>query len=841
MMRLLIKNIPLIFLSLLLIILCCGRVRAFVPFSPAIQTRAVEFPFLQQTKASSTSIDAARNNTKSGSSQPNRPAATEVSKNPNENIPMQQQQAMKVQNRLQAMQDRNSKGEQLTQEYCDSILGLCVAAEEWCSVLEVLDVMKDQGINQQHSTYQASIQSCFEMSNGAAAQEILEAMEKASVGPSPEDLGLAIAAMCRNNKQKSGWWNTALDLLMYNPSPNIPIAAYDAVFSCMVDERKWKEALRLLREMEGGSTATTIEEKRLHPEPTLSTYLEVIECCVAANKVDQALQLIKSMIDRGNTPSVDTFELVISALSRNLQWRRAKELLNLMDKLDVPKTVLTYNTIISACCKSKEAGVAKGLLTQMKREGVKPSIVSYNSVLSVCAGANRWRDSMAVLDQLNRDPNCTPDIYTYTNAIRACAKAGKIDRALVLYDVAKHKKLTLDSYFYAAIIEACGKSNQWRRALDMLEQMKTEGIAPNGYIYSITITACGYGKQWQKSLDLLDEMRKEGIRINLITYNSAITSLARAAKQPSGHTEQAGELDAREELWIRALQLLDQMKSDGIKPDGFSFASAISCCGASGRWNEAVNLLEVMRKGGPRLRPNKVAYTSAITACGRAGEFEEAMRLFRLMKDEGLNPDRIAYNAMFNSLKRANQADIAYELWKEMCGKFSGNEKKAAAAPDRWTSPDIITLTDLIATLSNHTLVDEVFADAVKRGIFFSNMLDSTFEIDLSGMSFPVARAACRFALNRAFEATEKGEKLEDLSIITGVGAAMSSKTKNQKNDSPDKNNGSRKVISLREYIQEVLRDDFKPSIQSFVPKRAQGSVEIDKSILQGWIKQMKR
>ena len=40
-----------------------------------------------------------------------------------------------------------------------------------------------------------------------------------------------------------------------------------------------------------------------------------------------------------------------------------------------------------------------------------------------------------------------------TNFTSACAKAGRVDRALTLYDVAKHKKLPLDSYFYAAIIE----------------------------------------------------------------------------------------------------------------------------------------------------------------------------------------------------------------------------------------------------------------------------------------------------------------------------------------------------------------------------------------------------
>jgi pentatricopeptide repeat protein len=61
--------------------------------------------------------------------------------------------------------------------------------------------------------------------------------------------------------------------------------------------------------------------------------------------------------------------------------------------------------------------------------------------------------------------------------------------------------------------------------------------------------------------------------------------------------------------------LLQQMKEDGIQPDGFSFTSAISCCGAEGRWEEALELMAVMKKGGPRTRPNKIAYTAAICKC----------------------------------------------------------------------------------------------------------------------------------------------------------------------------------------------------------------------------------
>jgi len=267
------------------------------------------------------------------------------------------------------------------EEYCDAVLGLCVAADEWESVLDVLDVMKNQGLVQEHSTYRACLQSCFEMGNGASAQEILQAMNHALVEPQPADIGLVVAAMCRNNMQEKGWWRKALKLLLTNPSPDVPVDAYDAVFACMVDEYKWKDAIRLLREMERGSSPPNGKKvgKIIHPSPTLATYREVIECCVAANQAEQAVQILLSITDSGITPTVYTFELVISALSKKLQWRRALQLLDLMKAKEVQTTVLTYNTIISACARAREVGMAKNLLSRMRKEGIKPSIVTYNS------------------------------------------------------------------------------------------------------------------------------------------------------------------------------------------------------------------------------------------------------------------------------------------------------------------------------------------------------------------------------------------------------------------------------------------------------------------------------
>ena len=189
-------------------------------------------------------------------------------------------------------------------------------------------------------------------------------------------------------------------------------------------------------------------------------------------------------------------------------------------------------------------------------------------------------------------------------------------------------------------------------------------------------------------------MREKGISINTITYNAAIAALARSSTKKMrevvkqqmtsvylrhdmehGIIERGDEgdyvLEAYEEklrfgslldtdedqLWRKAMNLLDQMKKEGVAPDAISYSSAIIACGSAGRWKEALELIKIMQKGGPTTRPNRIAYTNAITACGRSGEYEHALRLFNDMKNDGLQPDRVSYNALISALKVAHQPD----------------------------------------------------------------------------------------------------------------------------------------------------------------------------------------
>lgn len=398
-------------------------------------------------------------------------------------------------------------------------------------------------------------------------------------------------------------------------------------------------------------------------------------------------------------------------------------------------------------------------------------------------------------------------------------------RALTLLEVVKDKRLPIDTYCYTAAIEACAKAKMWVKALELLDEMEDKGIAPSEVTYSVTITACGNAGQWEKALNLLDLMRIKGMSINLITYNAAITAVSKAAKQISkSHSDMEVP-----ELWKTVMGLLEQMRKDGVEPDGFSYSSAIACCAAEGRWKEALELLEIMEKGGPRTRPNKIAYSAAISSCGKSGQVDQAFLLFSKMKDQGIAADRVAYNALFSALRVSKKADMAYELWNEMLGKKPTNTTAIATARyDESTRPDIITITNAIAAMSSDTdtkedrdRVDEIFSEAVGRGIILRShdTLDSTWEFDLSGMSLHVARAACRYILLRIARSHKDGEGVENLTLITGTG-------RGQKDE---------KHTSLQEYVRQVLERDFDPPLHSLVPMRAVGTVEIDKDSILAW------
>mmetsp|Transcript_57558 Transcript_57558/g.140574 ORF Transcript_57558/g.140574 Transcript_57558/m.140574 type:complete len:826 (-) Transcript_57558:106-2583(-) len=649
----------------------------------------------------------------------------------------------------------------------------------------------------------------------------------------------------------------------------------------MVDEMNnsndWKPAIRLLRWLEeNNNTCSSNQDKSSTliskiPRPDARLYHRVIKCCISSDESYHAMEILTSMLKKKQAsmtttaaaakvqPLPESFDTTIALLSRQRKWRQSLELLDLMVEYDIPRTITTYNAVISVCARAQQVGVGKSLLSKMKnKDHIRPNAKTYATLIGACATPAKWKDALALLDQCYREPGVEPDIYIYTNAMRACAKGRVYQRALNILQVVKDKGLPLDAYAYTSCMEACGNSRKWYKALELFREMEDNDIQPTEVTYSVLINALGKGGKVDLALSMLDRMKKEGLEPNLYTYNAAITALSKASKKNGGTRGSGGSSRDAENGGDRsttALGLLDQMKQSGIEPDGFCYSSAIACCGAEGRWVEACELIERMKEGGSSTRPNIVAYSAAISACGRAGESSKALALFDEMQSTGIGVDTVAYNAVFSALRATDDADKTFELWAKMCS--SDNSNTAARYRGRGrkevlgSRPDIITIQEVVSILSNAgrlDLMDEVFSEAARRGIVLSNdSLDDEYEVDLSGMSLPVARAACRYVMRRLLSPSSSDsidsttQSGREMTFITGVGIAhhsfnMSTRRpkKNPSTDSSSDNGDSESLFeknpetSLQDYFCGILQTDFDPPLSHSIPERAAGTVAVE-------------
>ncbi|KAL7439812.1 hypothetical protein ACHAXM_006862 [Skeletonema potamos] len=545
----------------------------------------------------------------------------------------------------------------------------------------------------------------------------------------------------------------------------------------------------------------------------------------AMDKIDEAAELLSSM---GEEVTAHAYETLISGYARRGRWQDAYRTLAAMEEVfgssdDNDNTVPSlnvYQTVLIAFVEAGEYDHMNSLLTRMRRRRVRPSVYTYNSLLKICAQTSRWKEALSLLSQCQREPGVNPDLVTFTSTMRACSRARKTDKAMEIFRAVKDMGVKMDVYCYTTAMDACAKGRRWREALALLDEMKEKGFEPNEVSYGVAVTACGNGGQWEKALELLEQMREENMKINTITYNSAIAALAKSARsesrqqrrydyKPGGgwsKIESSNPAYNDNILWKKALDLVDCMEKEGVRRDSFTFSSAISTCGAAGRWQESLDLIGAMKR---ETKPNKIAYTSAITACANSEKWEPAFELFNDMKNDGMQPDLVAYNALINAGTMANQPEQVFDLWVEMCNPHEGES----------VSPDIVTLTEVIATLDramgkiNRDRADKVFAEAVSRGIILkADSLDSSWEVDLSRMSFPVARAACRFIFRRIVSSVKNGdEEVKDFSLITGAS-------------------------KMREYIREILRDELKPAVYCVVPKLEQGTLQVKEKVMRNYI-----
>jgi len=164
----------------------------------------------------------------------------------------------------------------------------------------------------------------------------------------------------------------------------------------------------------------------------------------------------------------------------------------------------------------------------------------------------------------------------------------------------------------------------------------------------LVLSSLSKQRKWREALQLLDyaEILSKPDRANLpltvVQYNTVLTSLARC--------KQVGQCQRLLQRLQTKNSLSNKQSDDAsriVRPDEISYNSVISACASSGKWREALEVLDECYQE-PGVEPNIYIYTNAMRACAKAGNTQKALDLLEVVKDKGLPVDSYCYTAVID-------------------------------------------------------------------------------------------------------------------------------------------------------------------------------------------------
>jgi pentatricopeptide repeat domain-containing protein 1 len=221
---------------------------------------------------------------------------------------------------------------------------------------------------------------------------------------------------------------------------------------------------------------------------------------------------------------------------------------------------------------------------------------------------------------------------------------------------------------------ACAKAKPVRaeKALELLAAMRADGVAADVVVYTAAIDACAKAKG---SLRVFSP-RQAAATARALGSSSGSSSRGDDENKFGASVARTGP--------ERALELLDEMRHEGLQPNGFTYGCAINACAAEGRWERALELLEAARNGDTRGRGGYgggqggrrggggggggavglPAYNAALRACERGRQPQRALDLLHRMETEaalsvGPAPDVRSYAAAIAACAKAQAGTFA--------------------------------------------------------------------------------------------------------------------------------------------------------------------------------------
>ncbi|KAL6176741.1 hypothetical protein ACLB2K_053374 [Fragaria x ananassa] len=422
------------------------------------------------------------------------------------------------------------------------------------------------------------------------------------------------------------------------------------------------------------------------PKRNVVSWTALMTGYVHNSRPELAIRVFLEMLEAGAYPTNYTLGIALNASSTLYLIELGKQLHAYSIKYQIDFDTSIGNNLCSLYSKCGNLESAFKAFNKIKEKNV----ISWTSAISACGDNGNASKGLAFFTEMLSEAT-EPNDYTLTSALSLCCTMQSLGAGIQIHSLVIKLGYELNLPVRNAIMYLylkCGMINEARKLFNGMGDMSlitwNAMIAGHAQLIDLAEDDLSAYRSGTEALNIFLKLNRSGVKPDLFTYSSILTICSSLVALDQGEQVHAQSIKSGFVSDIVVATALVNMynKCGSIEKASkafiemstrtlISWTSMIAGFAQHGRTQQALQLFEDMRIAG--VRPNQVTFVSVLSACSYAGMVNEALGYFESMKkDYRIKPVMDHYACLIDMYVRLGRLDEAFGLVKKM--DFEPNE-----------------------------------------------------------------------------------------------------------------------------------------------------------------------
>lgn len=384
-------------------------------------------------------------------------------------------------------------------------------------------------------------------------------------------------------------------------------------------------------------------------KPNQYTYPSILKSCTFLGELDLGEQIHTLTIKTTLDMNVYVSSVLIDMYSKCGRLNSAREILKRLTEKDV----VSWTAMIAGYAQHEFCVEALRTFEEMLACRIQSDNIGLAIAISACAGIKAIKQGTQIHAQACVSGYST-DNSIGNSLINLYARCGRILEAYSAFMTVELK----DEISWNGLISGFAQSGHCEEALKVFVDMDHAGIRANLFTFGSAVGASGNMADIKQGQQIHAKMIKTGYDYEIEAGNVLVSLYSKSGNLEDAKLEFYGMPERNEISWNamitgysqhgrgqEALELFEQMKMEGLKPNHVTFVGVLAACSHVGLVEKGLDYFNSMSEE-HGLIPKPEHYACVVDILGRAGQLDRAKHF---IEDMPIDPDGMVWRTLLSA------------------------------------------------------------------------------------------------------------------------------------------------------------------------------------------------